>query len=238
MADFIGDTDAGILAFASNFSSVITLAPLPLGLTVLQATALAALVSNYSAALTASTDPGTRGPAAVLSKEEKKRLLISNIRLLARIVQANPAVSNDQRFSLGLPIRRVPGSIPAPAEAPDVDIKSVSGRTIKCRVHSSTSTRRGKPAGVAGFNIYSHVGATPPSSLVDWTLEGHASRPSKVEIALPADTAPGATVWICANWYNPRGQAGPTSAPVSTNIPGGVTAMPPVPGEEPLAEAA
>jgi hypothetical protein len=120
----------------------------------------------------------------------------------------------------------------------NVDIKSVSGRTIKVRVHSSTSTRRGKPAGVAGANVYSHVGPTPPPSLNDWTLEGHANRPSAVEIALPADVPGGSMVWICANWYNPRGQAGPTSAPVSTNIPGGVTAMPPVPGETPLAEAA
>jgi hypothetical protein len=238
MADFIGDTDAGILAFASNFSSVITSAPLPLGLTVLQATALAGLVSSYSAALTASTDPSTRGPAAVLSKEEKKRLLISNIRLLARIIQANPAVTNDQRFSLGLPIRRVPSPIPQPGEAPDVDVKSVSGRTIICRIHRATGSRRGKPPGVAGANVYSHVGPTPPASLNDWTLEGHASRPNAVEIVLPADVPGGSTVWICANWYNPRGQAGPTSAPVSTNIPGGVTAMPPVPGEEPLAEAA
>jgi hypothetical protein len=147
-------------------------------------------------------------------------------------------VTNDQRFSLGLPIRRVPSPIPQPGEAPDVDVKSVSGRTIICRIHRATGSRRGKPPGVAGANVYSHVGPTPPASLNDWTLEGHASRPNAVEIVLPADVPGGSTVWICANWYNPRGQAGPTSAPVSTNIPGGVTAMPPVPGEEPLAEAA
>ena len=238
MADFIGDTDAGVLAFATNFSTVVTAGPVPLGLTAPQATALAALVTAYSNALTAAIDPGTRGPATVLAKDTARRNLIANIRLLARIVQANPAVTNAQRFTLGLPIRQAPSPIPQPGEAPDVDVKSVSGRTIVCRIHRSTGSRRGKPPGVAGANVYSHVGATPPASLNDWTLEGHASRPSGVEIVLPADVPGGSTVWICAAWYNPRGQAGPTSAPVSTNIPGGVTAMPPVPGEEPLADAA
>jgi hypothetical protein len=238
MADYIPSSDAGVLSFGTNYSSIITAAPLPLGLTVLQGTTLAGKLSSYSTALSASSDPSTRGPAAVLSKNEKKRDLIAYMRLLARIIQANPAVTNDQRFSLGLPIHHLPSPIPAPGEAPDVDVKSVSGRTILCRIHRATGTRRGKPPGVAGANVYSHVGATPPASLNDWTLEGHASRPSNVEVVLPADVPGGSTVWLCANWYNPRGQAGPTSAPVSTNIPGGVTAMPPVPGEEPLAEAA
>jgi hypothetical protein len=106
------------------------------------------------------------------------------------------------------------------------------------RIHRDTGTRRGKPPGVAGANVYSHVGPTPPVSLNDWTLEGHASRTNKVEIVLPADVAGGSTVWVCASWYNPRGMAGATSAPVSTNIPGGVISMPPVPGEMPLTEAA
>jgi hypothetical protein len=238
MADFIPSSDAGVLSFATNYSSIITAGPVPLGLSAGQATTLAGLVSSYSASLTASTDPSTRGPAAVLQKAASKRSLIANIRLLARIIQANPAVTNDQRFSLGLPIRNAPAPIPAPGEAPDLDVKSVSGRTIICRIHRASSTRRGKPFGVAGANVYSFVGTVPPASLNDWKLEGHASRTSSIEVVLPADVAGGSTVWLCASWYNPRGMAGPTSAPVSTNIPGGVTFMPPVPGEEPLSEAA
>jgi hypothetical protein len=238
MADYIPSSDAGVLSFATNYSTIITAGAVGLGLTVLQGTTLAAKVASYSSSLSASTDPSTRGPAAVLLKDTNKRDLVAYMRLLARIIQANPAVTDAQRFSLGLPIHRLPSPIPAPGEAPDVDVKSVSGRTIVIRIHRSTGTRRGKPEGVAGANVYSHVGATPPASLVDWTYEGHVSRPSGVEVVLPADVPGGSTVWICANWFNPRGQAGPTSAPVSTNIPGGITAIPPIPGEEPLAEAA
>jgi hypothetical protein len=237
-SDYIPSTDAGVLSFTTNFSTIVTASAVALGLSAGQATALATKVSSYSASLSASTDPSTRGPAAVFSKLEKKRDLVAYVRQLARIIQANPAVTNDQRFSLGLPIRRLPSPIPAPGEAPDVDVLSVSGRTILFRIHRSTGSRRGKPAGVAGANVYSHVGATPPASIVDWTFEGHVSRPNRVEVLLPADVPGGSTVWLCANWFNPRGQAGATSAPVSTNIPGGITAIPPIPGEEPLAEAA
>jgi hypothetical protein len=238
MADFIPSSDAGVLSFGTNFSTLVTAGPLPLGLTALQATTLAGYLASYAASLTASTDPGTRGPAAVLQKDLSRRILIANIRLLARIIQANPAVSDTQRFDLGLPIRQMPAPIPPPGEAPDVDVKSVSGRTITARIHRDTGTRRGKPPGVAGANVYSFVGTTPPASLNDWKLEGHASRTNRIEVVLPAEVPGGSTVWLCASWYNPRGQAGPTSAPVSTNIPGGVTFMPPVPGETPLAEAA
>jgi hypothetical protein len=238
MADFIPGTDAGVLSFATNYSTVITANAVALGLTASQATLLATKVSGYSTSLSASTDPSTRGPATVLAKDTARRDLVAYVRTLARIIQANPAVTDAQRFELGLPIRRVPGSIPPPAEAPDVDVKSVSGRTIMIRIHRSTGSRRGKPDGVAGANVYGHVGATPPASLADWTYEGHVSRPNRVEVVLPADVPGGSTVWLCANWFNPRGQAGATSAPVSTNIPGGITAIPPIPGEEPLAEAA
>lgn len=239
MADYIPSSDAGVLSFASNFSTIVTAAPVPLGLSAGQATTLSGLVASYSASLTASTDPSTRGPAAVLQKSTDRRSLVAYLRQLARIVQANPAVSNTQRFDLGLPARgTLPSPIPAPGEAPDVDVRSVSGRTIMIRIHRSTGSRRGKPYGVAGANVYSHVGPTPPVSIVDWTYEGHVSRPNRVEVVLPAEVAGGSTVWLCANWFNPRGQAGPTSAPVSTNIPGGITEMPPIPGEEPLADAA
>src|SRR5690348_2227582 len=55
MADFIGRTDAGELSFATNFSTLITAGPVPLGLTALQATTLAGYLASYSASLTAST---------------------------------------------------------------------------------------------------------------------------------------------------------------------------------------
>lgn len=239
MADYIPSNDAGVLSYASNFSTIVTASAVALGLTTSQATTLSGLVLSYSTSLTASSDPSTRGPAAVLAKDTARRTLVAYLRTLARIIQANPAVTNAQRFDLGLPARgTLPSPIPAPGEAPDVDVKSVSGRTILIRIHRASGSRRGKPYGVAGANVYSHVGATPPVSIVDWTYEGHVSRPNNVEVVLPADVAGGSTVWLCASWFNPRGQAGATSAPVSTNIPGGITAMPPVPGEEPLAEAA
>ena len=87
-SDYIPSTDAGVLSFASNFSTIVTAAPLPLGLTTSQATSLAGFVTSYSTSLTAATDPSTRGPAAVLAKDTAKRTLVAYLRTLARIVHA------------------------------------------------------------------------------------------------------------------------------------------------------
>ena len=76
------------------------------------------------------------------------------------------------------------------------------------------------PAGVAGASVFSHVGATAPTAEDDWTFEGLTGR-TTVTITFPAETAPGATAWFRAAWYNPRGQKGPAATPATTNIAGG-----------------
>ena len=81
-------------------------------------------------------------------------------------------------------------------------------------------TRRGKPLGVAGASVFSFVGPTAPAELAAWKFEGNTTR-TRVDVLFPADTPPGSKIWVCAFWFNPRAQAGPTSAPVSTNLPGG-----------------
>ena len=40
-------------------------------------------------------------------------------------------------------------------------------------------------------------------------------------IAMPESIAPGATIWITANYYNGRGEVGPLANALSTNLPGG-----------------
>ena len=41
------------------------------------------------------------------------------------------------------------------------------------------------------------------------------------DVTFAADVVAGTQVWICAAWFNPRFAAGPASAPVSANLPGG-----------------
>jgi hypothetical protein len=225
-ADFIPANDAELLTFSAAFSEKITLAPTSYGLVAGNATTLASLQSAYASSLAAAVDPETRGGSTVFAKAQARVNLVAYIRLLARAIQGTISVTNQQRYELGLTVRKVePTPIPAPAFAPTVDVRSVTGTTVRIRLHDAQNpTRRGKPYGVAGASVFSYVGtggASAPAELTAWKFEGNCTR-TVVDVVFPAETTPGAKIWICAFWFNPRTQQGPTSEPVSTRVQGGL----------------
>jgi hypothetical protein len=212
---------ADIVAGSANFSTLITGSPTSYGLTAGQATTFGTLNTALQSAYTAAVNPSTRTPVTV----EALTLAIKNMRanaiLLGKIVYATSTVNDAQLVGLGLLPRPSRTPIPAPSDAPVIDVRSVSGNTVKLRLHAAgDSTRRGKPAGVSGASIFSFVGATPPTEETDWKFEGNASR-TNIEVSFPGTTPSGARVWFTAFWYNQRSQRGPAATPVGTNIPGG-----------------
>jgi hypothetical protein len=222
--DFLPRTDEGLLSFATPFSAKITATPTAFGVTAPIATSLAGKVTAYSTALLAAQDPATRGPQTIQEKNTKRSDLRAYIRSVAKQIQGTITVTDDQRQELGLTIRAQPSPIPVPPDPPVLEIVERIGTDVRIRLHDGTSTRRGRPVGVQGARVYSHVGPTPPVNPTDWTLEGQATR-TIVDIQFPADTAPGTVVWLLACWYNPRGEVGIACAPVSTNISGGAVPM-------------
>lgn len=219
---FLPDKDAALLAWGTNFSTLITATPTTYGLVAGQATSFAALLTSYSTALTAC-NPGVRNKAAVLTKNTARAALKTSARLLARIVEGQATVTNAQKATLGLNVRATPTPIPPPAFAPQIDIVSVVGRTVKIRMHNTeTSPKRGKPAGVKGAAVFSFVGATPPAELSGYKFEGNTTV-TVVDIVFPDSVAAGATVWIIAMWFNERAQNGPAATPVNAVIQYGLS---------------
>jgi hypothetical protein len=221
---FLPNGDAALLAWSLNFSTLITATPTAFGLTAAQATAYAALHATYTTAL-AAVDPGVRTKAAVAAKNTARTNLKNSARLLAKLVEGTATVSNAQKITLGLNVRAIPTPTPIPGSAPGLDVLSSSGFTTKLRLHDSTSgSRRGKPPGVNGASVFSHVGPTAPTEMSGWTFEGNTGK-TRLEIAFPGTLAAGTTVWFTAFWFNGAKQSGPTCAPVATNLPGGSVAM-------------
>ena len=220
--NFIPSTDAGLLAWVQNFSSLITANPTSYGLTAPTATALASLVTAYSTALTAATDPSTRGGSTILAKGQARVNLVAYCRKVARCIQGTLTVTDQQRYDLGLTVRNVePTPIPRPAGAPLVEVKQVFGRTARVRlIDAANPTRRGRPAGTMGASVFSHVGPTPPADLSAWQFEGSTGR-TTIDVTFPSSVPAGATVWLTAFWFNPRKESGPPCDPVSANLPGG-----------------
>jgi hypothetical protein len=219
--DYLPSREAELVTWTQTFSTLISAAPTSYGLSAAQATAFATLKTNWVNTYNTANSLGTRTSSAVAAKNTAKAAVIANARLLVRIVQATPTVTDAQKTDLGITVRdSEPSPIPPPATAPDIDIISVISNTVRIRLHEAgDSSRRGKPAGVAGAAIFSYIGTTPPPLESDWTFEGLTTL-TQIDINFPAETPAGSQVWLTAFWRNPRDQSGPAATRRTTNLQG------------------
>lgn len=216
--DFVPGKDADLLSYATNYSAKVTATPTAYGLVAADATALAALVSAYSAALAEATNPDTRTSSKVAMKNLAKAHLVADIRALSRKVQASTTVTVEQLSDLGLPIHKhQPTPIPAPATMPLVNVVTVRhGSHVIRLADETTPTSRAKPFGVDGAEVLVFVGETPPADIDQWEIKGLATR---AQFQIDYDSADaGKTAHIIARWFNPRGHTGPNSVPVTERI--------------------
>lgn len=216
-------TDAELYTGSQNFSTKITATPTAFGLVAAQATAYASLNSAWGTSYLLAVDPETRTKGAIAAKNQARANLRKMASDLAKIIDGTATVTDAQRLDLGLNVRATPAPIPAPSQAPNLDVVSRTGTTVQIKLHDGAGTRRRKPAGVQGAAVFSHVGsggATPPADLSNWKFEGNTTR-TKIDVQFDAALAPGTVVWLCAFWFNPRAQAGPGCTPVSAILAGG-----------------
>jgi hypothetical protein len=223
--DFLPSREPELVTWVNTFNTLIAAGPTTYGLTAGQATSYGTLATNFVDAYNLANADATRSPSNIIGKNNCKKLLIASTRQLAAIIQAFPGTTNQMRSDLGLTVPQdVISSIPAPSNAPAAEVVKRQGTLVRVKLHDSTGERRGKPKGVQGARIYSHIGATPPVDVNAWAFEGQATR-RFVDIVFPAETAPGTQVWLTACWYNPRGETGPACDPVPTIIAGGGVPM-------------
>ncbi|MEZ6126412.1 MAG: hypothetical protein R3C49_25090 [Planctomycetaceae bacterium] len=83
--------------------------------------------------------------------------------------------------------------------------------------NSGTSTRRAKPAGVVGCEVYLCIAPTAPQNPSDYQFIGVWTR-STERMNFKADDS-GKTVHYLFRWMNTKGQTGPWSNITSATIP-------------------
>lgn len=225
---YIPSREADLVTWSTNFDSKIAATPTAFGLTAGQATAYTALHGAFFTAYTTANDPRARTPVTIEEKNLAKQALINGaggIRALVGIIQNFPALTNAQRIDLGITVPDVdPTPVPVPEFAPDIDIVSTMGRTVRIRLHDSQAPpgTRAKPDGVSGATVFSFVGDEPPADIAQWQFQTNTTR-TVVDIEFPATVENGAQVWFTAFWRNPRDESGPATTPVTTHIPGGLS---------------
>lgn len=218
--NFYRKKDAELLTASKDFSGQILAQAEQLGLTNAQCVAYAALDSAFATCYEAAAEPRTRTRAAVEARNQARKNLVAMAQQLSDYIIGNPAVSNAQLIDLGLDPRSERLPIGPPDHAPGIVFLPSTGRTVNLRLTDKTSTRRGKPDGVSGASVFSHIGPTPPAQMSDWKFLGNTSR-TKVTATFDAELAPGTQVFFTAFWFNNRKQSGPAADPVSCYLAGG-----------------
>jgi hypothetical protein len=155
--------------------------------------------------------------AATRLKAEVRERYVQRLRESAQRAQAVPGLQAGERAALGLPTRATSRARPpAPASAPvaSVDTSQRLRHAVSFRDEASP-TRRGKPYGTRGCEIWVKFG-DPPADPSDCRLLALAFASPHVA-HYPGDAA-GQTAHYMLRWVNTRGQPGPWSPTVSATV--------------------
>ncbi len=157
--------------------------------------------------------------AATESKDEARAMLAETVRSAARLIQANDEVSNAARDQAGLPVHKTTRTpVPVPHTFPTGTVIG-SDRLELTLMYSdvATPTRKAKPYGVQGCEVYVAVADNPPKDTDDYRFVTLSTRTPEL-IKFKSDDG-GQTANILLRWVNTKGETGPWSQPITATIP-------------------
>jgi hypothetical protein len=222
----LSQKDSVLRGQVANFSAVLSASPATYAQSPDVAAAVAALVDAFVQAFDAmmlERANGIRSASATATKNSTRLEMLKALRPIYAYVQDSSTISDADKIALGVLVKKLHPTVPSvPDEAPDVDIVSVTGRTVKLRIHGAASAKRAKPAGCLSANLFSYVGETPPADPTLWRFEGGTTKVI-FDVTLPASVQAGSQVWFVACWLNSRSEAGPGCDAVGTTLAGGST---------------
>lgn len=217
MADYIPGPDANFQAWQSNFVTYANANLAALGLVAADMAPVTAAQGVWTTAFPAHVAAVAAAKAAKQTKDEARQAYVAVIRPLVRRLQASPQVSDAERASLGITVRQEPSPIGPPTTTPIVSIECGNRLQQTLRfVDSATPTRKAKPAGAIGVEIWNKVGTTPP------TGEGElrfVAVDTNSPYTMNFDSADGGkTNYVWMRWVSPTGERGPWSEQAQATI--------------------
>lgn len=217
MADYIPGPDASFQAWQSNFVTYANANLAALGLTAADMTPITAAQTPWVNGFTAHIAAVNAAKAAKQTKDEARAAYVAVIRPLVRRLQASPQVSDAERAALGITVRdNQPSPIGPPTTSPIVSVECGNRLQHTLRfVDSATPTRRAKPAGVLGVEIWNHVGTTPPT---ENDLRFVAVDTNAPYVLTYPSAEGGKTAYYWLRWVSPTGERGPWSEQAQATI--------------------
>ena len=217
MADYIPGPDANFQAWQSNFVIYANANLAALGLVAADMTPVTTAQTGWATAFPAHVAAANAAKAAKQTKDEARAAYVATIRPLVRRLQASPLVSDAEKANLGITVAATPAPIGTPTTAPIVSIECGNRLQQTLRfVDSATPTRKAKPAGVFGAEIWNKVGTTPPAGEADLRF---VAVDSNAPYVLNFDSADGGkTAYYWLRWVSPTGERGPWSEQAQATI--------------------
>ncbi|MBS0190163.1 MAG: hypothetical protein U0573_01415 [Phycisphaerales bacterium] len=217
MADYIPGPDANFQAWQSNFVTYANANLAALGLVAADMAPITAAQTTWNTAFPAHVAAVNAAKAAKQTKDEARQAYVAAIRPLVRRLQASAAVSDAERAALGITVKSAPSPIGPPTATPlvSVDTGNRLQHTIKF-VDAANPTRRGKPAGVMGVEIWNSVGTTPPAN--EDALQFVAVDTSSPYVLNFDSGEGGKTAYYWLRYVSPTGERGPWSEQTAATI--------------------
>lgn len=220
--DYIPEADAAFHAWQTNFVAYVNANFAALGLTAADTTALGNAQVPWKTGYPAHVAAQAAAIAATQAKDEGRDSYVAHIRGLVRRLQASPSVSDAERGGLGITIRDGGGGtpVPPPVSRPLVMVES-GGRlrhTVRF-VDEATPTRRAKPKGVIGAEVW--VALLPPSHTTPPTPESCTFLGTATRSPFVADfegAEGGKNAHYMLRWINRRGVTGAWSETVTACV--------------------
>lgn len=200
-------------AWALNFNTLIVATPAKYGFTAGDAANLNVAYQAFAAAFAVSGNAATRTSPAVAATQAARNALTVVIRNMAKLVQANAGVADNDKIGLGLPIHDTrPTLTPPPATSPIIGVVGATPGQLTCtyRDQNSTPKSRSKPVGVKFLELHVLAGTTAPATAEATPYNCDVTRTPFVLNFSEADA--GKTAFIYGRWKNTKGQVGPWSA--------------------------
>lgn len=217
MADYLPGPDADYQAWVSNFVTYANANLAALGLVAADMTPVTTAQGTFNTGFSGHIAAKNAAMAAKQTKDEARQALTAVVRPLVRRLQASPQVTDAERAALGINVRATPGPIGPPTTAPLVSIECGNRLQHTLRfVDAATPTRRAKPPGVLGVEIWNKIGTTPPVGEGDLRFVAvDTSQPYVLDFAAEDG---GKTAYYWLRWVNPTGERGPWSEQAAATI--------------------
>jgi len=237
--NFIPHRDGAFDTWQRGFAGYVTEHFLELGLSVEQVTQLKDATLPWEAAYAAHGAARAAAKAARVVKVERRAAYDRVIRELVRRIQASKSVTDAQRAALHITVR---DSEPTPVGVPKtrplvvVDFSERLRHTLRW-FDESTPTRRARPRGVMGVEVWVKVAAPSEASVVGHQVSvgdgpneptSRLDGSEELEFLMVSTRAPavvdyddadgGLTAHYMLRWLSTRGEAGPWSETASATI--------------------